>query len=80
MVTPPKQLELDLGTNSAPCSDCVAQKAKNRHAPPHANLVQTSPTRQFSSSMGAADETDYKCRVCGTEWLHETGSCGLGWL
>lgn len=29
--------------------------------------------------MGAADEAYYRCKVCGHEWLHETGSCGMGY-
>lgn len=34
----------------------------------------------LSSMMGAADEAYYRCKVCGHEWLHETGSCGMGWV
>jgi hypothetical protein len=30
--------------------------------------------------MGPADEAYYRCKVCGHEWLHETGSCGMGWV
>ena len=30
--------------------------------------------------MGVADEAYYRCKVCGHEWLHETGSCGMGWV
>lgn len=26
------------------------------------------------------DEAYYRCRECGHEWLHETGSYGMGWV
>jgi len=30
--------------------------------------------------MGATGVAYYRCKVCGHEWLYETGSCGMGWV
>lgn len=62
------------------CDDCRGQRAKGRYGKPHANLVSSGDGRECRSIMGAADEAYYKCQVCGHEWLHETGSCGMGWV
>jgi len=61
------------------CEGCQKLIGASRHTPPHANLIRTGE-KAFSSIMGSADETYYTCKVCGHEWLHETGSCGCGWI
>ncbi len=61
------------------CGDCAALVDASRSTRPHANLEHKGSQRA-SSMMGAADETYYCCKVCGHEWLHETGSCGMGWV
>ncbi len=60
------------------CNDCKKLVGAGRHADPHAHLVCTKKVR-VPSIMGAADEAWYLCNTCGHEWLHETGSAGLGW-
>ena len=59
------------------CADCSALVGASRSTKPHANL-EYKDGRRVSSMMGAADEAYYRCKVCGHEWLHETGSCGMG--
>lgn len=61
------------------CSDCQTLVGASRHAAPHANLVCTE-RKAIGTIMGAADEAYYTCKVCGHDWLHETGSCGYGWI
>lgn len=61
------------------CADCSALVGASRSTKPHANL-EYKDGRRVSSMMGAADEAYYRCKVCGQEWLHETGSCGMGWV
>ena len=61
------------------CDDCKALIGASRSAEPHANL-KYKDGRKVLSMMGAADEAYYRCKVCGHEWLHETGSCGMGWV
>lgn len=61
------------------CDDCLKLVGKTRGTPPHAKLVKTA-YKPFSSPMGQANETYYKCTVCGQEWLYETGTCGYGWI
>lgn len=61
------------------CVDCDALVGASRSTRPHANLVHQD-SRKASSMMGAADESYYRCQVCGHEWLHVTGSCGMGWV
>lgn len=61
------------------CVDCKGLVGAGRSIRPHANLELTS-SRACSSMMGAADEDYYRCKVCGATWLHETGSCGMGWV
>lgn len=61
------------------CADCNALVGASRSTKPHANL-QYKDGRKVSSMMGPADEAYYRCKVCGHEWLHETGSCGMGWV
>lgn len=44
-------------------------------------VFQEDKERVFvEGSGGPADEAYYRCKVCGHEWLHETGSCGMGWV
>ncbi len=43
-------------------------------------VISDDMAERISSMMGAADEAYYRCKVCGHEWLHETGSCGMGWV
>lgn len=66
-------------TSTPMCADCNALVGASLNAKPHANL-QYKEGRQGSSMMGAADEAYCSGTVCGHEWLHETGSCGVGWL
>ena len=61
------------------CDDCKDLIGASRSTKPHANL-EYKDGRKVSSMMGAADEAYYRCKVCGHEWLHETGSCGMGWV
>ncbi len=61
------------------CADCKALVGASRSKKSHANL-EYKDGKQFSSMMGPADEAYYRCKVCGHEWLHETGSCGMGWV
>ena len=66
-------------TPPAMCADCDALVGASRSTKPHASLGHPD-SRKVSSMMGAADEAYYRCKVCGHEWLHETGSCGMGWV
>jgi transposase-like protein len=61
------------------CNACKALVGADRHTPSHKKLILKSHQR-MGSAMGSADETKYVCKDCGHEWLHETGSCGMGWL
>ena len=61
------------------CADCEVLVGASRYTKPHPNL-EYKDGRKVSSMMGAADEAYYRCKVCGHEWLHETGSCGMGWV
>lgn len=66
-------------TTADPCEDCKRLRHAGRSTRPHANLERLS-FRSVSSPLGAADEAEYRCRVCGKTWLHETGSMGMGWV
>jgi hypothetical protein len=61
------------------CQDCKKLVGAGRYAEPHEKLEYVSD-KQVSSMLGRADETYYRCRTCGHEWLHETGSYGMGWM
>lgn len=61
------------------CDDCKMLVGAGRNATPHRKLKPTRSHR-VSSAMGPADEDYYECTVCGHKWLHETGSCGYGWI
>ncbi len=67
------------GPDAEMCEECRNLVGAGRRAGPHGRLVLTSE-RRVPSIMGAADEAYYRCASCGHEWLHETGSCGLGWV
>ena len=69
----------DPKTPPAMCDDCKALLGASRSTKPHANL-ESNDGRKVSSVMGPADEAYYRCKACGHEWLHETGSCGMGWV
>ena len=72
---------IDMSNASAPapmCDDCKGLDWRVENEA-HANL-EYKDGRKVSSMMGAADEAYYRCKVCGHEWLHETGSCGMGWV
>jgi hypothetical protein len=64
---------------AAMCADCKKLVRAGRSTKPHSNLECTE-FKAVSSMLGPADETYYKCRACGHEWLHETGSQGMGWV
>lgn len=68
----------DKAKATAMCDDCGHQQAKGRRGTLHENLISTGQGRECRSIMGAADEAYYRCKICGHEWLHETGSCGMG--
>jgi len=59
------------------CLEC--KSLVGRRVQPHSFLKLTD-SRRVSSAMGPADEAYYKCSQCGRQWLHETGSCGFGWI
>lgn len=61
------------------CQECNELEGGGRHTPPHKNLMHKD-SKRVSSIMGAADEDYYVCRTCGHKWMHETGSCGMGWI
>jgi hypothetical protein len=61
------------------CEDCKRLIRAGRYTEPHAALVETK-RQSFSSMLGPADETYYRCSTCGHKWLHETGSQGMGWV
>lgn len=61
------------------CADCKELIGKQRHTPPHANLVKTG-FKEVPSMFGNVDEHYYKCKVCSKTWMRETGSYGEGWL
>ncbi len=61
------------------CDDCQRLVGAGRRTGPHSKLVFTDG-KKVSSMMGAADEAYFRCKTCGQEWLHETGSCGMGWV
>ena len=61
------------------CDDCQKLVGASRGTKPHSNLEYLDG-KLVSSMMGPADEAYYHCRKCGHEWLHETGSYGMGWV
>lgn len=61
------------------CNDCKNLFKADRHTQPHKNLKHLE-SKRISSIMGAADESYYECKKCEYKWLHETGSCGMGWI
>lgn len=61
------------------CEECEKLVGASRGTKPHKNLDYVDG-RNVSSMMGPADEAYYRCRECGHEWLHETGSYGMGWV
>jgi len=61
------------------CPECCALVGASRSTRPHTNLILQEKV-EFSSMLGPADETYYKCRICENQWLHETGSQGMGWV
>lgn len=66
-------------TKIKPCADCEKfHGGRYTPAPPH--LESMTGTKFVSSPVGASDETYYRCRNCGLEWLHETGTAGYGWI
>jgi hypothetical protein len=66
--------------NAAPmCEDCMKLLGASRSTEPHSKLSYLSD-RRVSSMLGPGDETYYRCRICDHEWLHETGSQGMGWV
>lgn len=69
----------DKNTENALCEDCLKLVGSGRSTPPHINLHLTE-NHDVRSIMGAADEEYYTCQVCCQKWLHETGSCGMGWV
>lgn len=62
------------------CSGCQALVGKGRHTSPHVKLRTVGPLREISAYGNRADEQDYRCEDCGTEWMHETGNAGYGWI
>jgi len=64
--------------NAELCEDCQHLVGASGYVKPHPKLEYLSGER-MSSPMGSADESYYRCRACGREWLRETGSCGMGW-
>lgn len=62
-----------------PCDDCAGLVGASRHTTPHENLLVTDH-KPFKSMYGSVDETYYTCKVCGKDWLRETGSYGQGWV
>lgn len=61
------------------CDYCQTQRGKGRKDKGHEFLkfIRSSEVR---SIQGTSGETYYKCSICGHEWLHETGNCGMGWI
>lgn len=66
-------------TDAVMCEDCCKQSAANRYDKPHPFLRWKS-SKNVGSMVGSSSETEYVCIKCGHEWLHETGSCGMGWV
>lgn len=65
----------------AMCADCEDLTATStRKTPPHPTLVADGPLREFTNGGLRADEQDYHCTACGTNWMHETGNSGQGWI
>lgn len=69
----------DARTPAPICADCNLLVGASRTTKPHSNL-EYKDGKRVSSMMGAADEDYYRCKLCGHEWLHETGSYGMGWI
>lgn len=61
------------------CKDCQKQIAASRYDKPHAFFRRKS-SKDVGSMSGSSSETEYVCTKRGHEWLHETGSCGMGCL
>lgn len=61
------------------CEDCKELIGKQRHTPPHENLVKTD-FKEVPSMFGNVDEHYYKFKICSKIWMRETGSYGEGWL
>ena len=61
------------------CENCKVLVGAKRYTKPHDSLSVTDHKR-FSSALGPADETHYRCNVCGHDWLYESGSQGMGWV
>lgn len=70
---------MDSNEDELLCSDCIKLIGQGRHAPPHKKLTSLNLIK-INSAMGSADEHYYECKVCGHKWMHETGSCGYGWI
>jgi len=66
-------------TGNELCEFCTPLVGAKRGTPPHHHLVFQRSER-FQSIQGNADEAYYVCSICGHEWLHETGDCGMGWV
>jgi hypothetical protein len=66
-------------TDTTMCEACQKQSAAKRYDGPHSYLRRKS-CKDVGSMVGSSCETEYVCIKCGHEWLHETGSCGMGWV
>lgn len=66
-------------TPQEPCEKCKLHASADKHTRPHSDLV-AQERRPMKSMFGNVDEADYVCKICGKEWMWETGSYGYGWL
>lgn len=67
------------GERHPKCEPCKKLVGGGRRTDPHPDLIVTN-SRKAPSMLGASDEVFYVCRVCGQDWLHETGRTGMGWV
>ena len=68
-----------MDTEIMQCQECI-QQDKNKRAKLHKNLIMTKDISWVNCAMGSVGETYYQCETCGSEWMHETGNLGSGWI
>lgn len=64
--------------NNILCENCKSLIGKGRYDPAHNNLVLLY-LRENKLISGKDDEYYYSCKICLTNWRHETCRNGEGW-
>ncbi len=61
------------------CGNCRALLDRTRRVKVHASLM-LQESRHIVAPQGDASERDYECLECGTQWMNEPGTAGMGWM